>query len=134
MVNTGHSLEWRARLSAGPVVNISGGPLSYTYSLSHIRLHFGERDLQGSEHHISNYAFPAEVKINLASLFFFYFTTLFLVQINFIFLCERYCFNMILYILQYNLVTTIIINPILINKIHILFNSIFLYIFILLCL
>ena len=42
-------------------VNVSGGPLSYQYSLSIARLHYGERDLQGSEHTIGNHAFPAEV-------------------------------------------------------------------------
>ncbi|KAK8744537.1 hypothetical protein OTU49_000855, partial [Cherax quadricarinatus] len=52
LVNTGHSLEWRVKSSAGPPVNLSGGPLSYTYAVSHLRLHFGERDLQGSEHTI----------------------------------------------------------------------------------
>lgn len=61
LVNTGHSLEWRVKPSSGPSVNLSGGPLSYTYSVSHLRLHFGERDLQGSEHTIANHAFPAEV-------------------------------------------------------------------------
>ncbi|XP_047490994.1 uncharacterized protein LOC125040486 [Penaeus chinensis] len=59
LVNTGHSLEWRVR-SSGPTVNLSGGPLSYVYTVSHLRLHFGERDLQGSEHTVANYAFPAE--------------------------------------------------------------------------
>ncbi|XP_066977307.1 carbonic anhydrase-related protein 10-like [Macrobrachium rosenbergii] len=63
LVNTGHSLEWRVRASSIPTVNLSGGPLSYTYSVSHLRLHFGERDLQGSEHTIANYAFPAELQI-----------------------------------------------------------------------
>lgn len=42
-------------------VNVSGGPLSYQYSISRARLHYGERDLQGSEHTIDNHAFPAEV-------------------------------------------------------------------------
>lgn len=63
LINTGHSLEWRVKPSSGPRVNLSGGPLSYTYSVSHLRLHFGERDLQGSEHTIANYAFPAELQI-----------------------------------------------------------------------
>ncbi|XP_042859158.1 carbonic anhydrase-related protein 10-like, partial [Penaeus japonicus] len=62
LVNTGHSLEWRVR-SSGPTVNLSGGPLSYVYTVSHLRLHFGERDLQGSEHTVANYAFPAELQI-----------------------------------------------------------------------
>ncbi|XP_045118657.1 carbonic anhydrase-related protein 10-like [Portunus trituberculatus] len=63
LVNTGHSLEWRVKPSSGPSVNLSGGPLSYTYTVSHLRLHFGERDLQGSEHTIANHAFPAELQV-----------------------------------------------------------------------
>ncbi|XP_037791571.1 carbonic anhydrase-related protein 10-like [Penaeus monodon] len=68
LVNTGHSLEWRVRRSratssSSSSVKISGGPLSYIYSVSHLRLHFGERDLQGSEHTLANYAFPAELQI-----------------------------------------------------------------------
>ncbi|XP_064116337.1 carbonic anhydrase-related protein 10-like [Macrobrachium nipponense] len=64
LVNTGHSLEWRIIPSPQrSSVNLSGGPLSYTYSVSHLRLHFGERDSQGSEHTIANYAFPAELQI-----------------------------------------------------------------------
>ncbi|XP_066986879.1 carbonic anhydrase-related protein 10-like [Macrobrachium rosenbergii] len=64
LVNTGHSLEWRIITSPQrSSVNLSGGPLSYTYSVSHLRLHFGERDSQGSEHTIANYAFPAELQI-----------------------------------------------------------------------
>lgn len=43
-------------------VNVSGGPLSYQYTVSVARLHYGERDLQGSEHTIGNHAFPAEVR------------------------------------------------------------------------
>ncbi|XP_063593354.1 carbonic anhydrase-related protein 10-like [Penaeus indicus] len=63
LVNTGHSLEWRVLTSSALPLNLSGGPLSYTYSISHLRMHFGERDLQGSEHTIANYAFPAELQI-----------------------------------------------------------------------
>ncbi|KAA0201285.1 carbonic anhydrase alpha, 11-like [Hyalella azteca] len=44
-------------------VNVSGGPLSYQYSLSRARLHYGERDIQGSEHTIDNHAFPAELQL-----------------------------------------------------------------------
>ncbi|KAF2353236.1 Alpha carbonic anhydrase, partial [Trinorchestia longiramus] len=44
-------------------VNVTGGPLSYQYSLSRARLHYGERDIQGSEHTIDNHAFPAELQL-----------------------------------------------------------------------
>ena len=52
----------------GPSANISGGPLSYTYTLTHARLHFGETDQQGSEHLLDNHAFPAEVRCTRAML------------------------------------------------------------------
>ncbi|KAF2354114.1 Alpha carbonic anhydrase [Trinorchestia longiramus] len=45
------------------LANISGGPLSYTYSLTHTRLHFGDQNEQGSEHLLDNRAFPAELQI-----------------------------------------------------------------------
>lgn len=52
---------FRDRGGGSVSVNVSGGPLSYQYSLTVARLHYGERDLQGSEHTIGNHAFPAEV-------------------------------------------------------------------------
>ena len=61
LVNTGHGVEWRHAGGRGPLVNVSGGPLSYAYSLTHASLHFGDRDHQGSEHLLDNKAFPAEV-------------------------------------------------------------------------
>lgn len=44
-----------------PLVNISGGPLSYSYRIYEIQLHFGRTDHQGSEHLLAGFAFPAEV-------------------------------------------------------------------------
>ena len=46
---------------ANTITNITGGPLSYVYSLTHARLHFGQIDHQGSEHLVDMHAFPAEV-------------------------------------------------------------------------
>ncbi|XP_022660770.1 carbonic anhydrase-related protein 10-like isoform X2 [Varroa destructor] len=46
-----------------PSVNISGGPLSYSYRVYEIQLHFGRTDHQGSEHLLAGFAFPAEVQI-----------------------------------------------------------------------
>ena len=59
-------------------VNVSGGPLSYEYTLSLARLHYGERDLQGSEHTIGNHAFPAEVPYFAADCYAFNAITLLL--------------------------------------------------------
>ncbi|KAK8374041.1 hypothetical protein O3P69_020941 [Scylla paramamosain] len=63
LVNTGHSIEWRAGFGSRALVNITGGPLSYTYTLTHARLHFGARDTQGSEHLVGGKAFPAELQL-----------------------------------------------------------------------
>ncbi|KAA0199057.1 carbonic anhydrase alpha, 4-like [Hyalella azteca] len=48
---------------SNPLANMSGGPLSYTYSLTHTRLHFGDTDQQGSEHLLDGRPFPAELQI-----------------------------------------------------------------------
>ena len=44
-------------------VNISGGPLSYSYRVYEVQLHFGRSDRSGSEHLLAGFAFPAEVRI-----------------------------------------------------------------------
>nr|XP_053649858.1 carbonic anhydrase-related protein 10-like [Cherax quadricarinatus] len=62
LLNTGHSVEWRAAHNA-QAINVTGGPLSYAYTITHARLHFGERDQQGSEHLLDNKAFPAELQL-----------------------------------------------------------------------
>ena len=49
--------------SSESLTNITGGPLSYSYSLTFARLHFGGMDTQGSEHLVDNHPFPAEVSI-----------------------------------------------------------------------
>ncbi|KAL7637616.1 UNVERIFIED_CONTAM: hypothetical protein RMT77_012345 [Armadillidium vulgare] len=89
LVNTGHSVEWRAsdqestknssasssssssssstRRKSSPATptgpNITGGPLSYVYTLTHVRIHFGVRDNQGSEHTLDGFTFPAELQM-----------------------------------------------------------------------
>lgn len=70
--NTGHGVVFR--VDAGPqspVVNISGGPLSYSYRVQEIHLHFGRTDTQGSEHRVGSHAFPAEVHISLFHSYMF---------------------------------------------------------------
>ncbi|XP_078064893.1 carbonic anhydrase-related protein 10-like, partial [Mustelus asterias] len=61
MYNTGHYVTFR--LDPEYLVNVSGGPLSYSYCLEEIRLHFGSVDSQGSEHWIGGKSFPAEVHL-----------------------------------------------------------------------
>ncbi|XP_074600135.1 carbonic anhydrase-related protein 10-like isoform X2 [Brevipalpus obovatus] len=44
-------------------INISGGPLSYSYTFSSMYIHFGRSDEYGSEHFIDNVSFPAELQM-----------------------------------------------------------------------
>ncbi|XP_022704585.1 carbonic anhydrase-related protein 10-like isoform X2 [Varroa jacobsoni] len=62
----GHVAEYGQTSTARtkvPTVNITGGPLSYSYRVYEIQLHFGRQDHQGSEHLLAGFSFPAEVQI-----------------------------------------------------------------------
>ncbi|XP_055521456.1 LOW QUALITY PROTEIN: carbonic anhydrase-related protein 10-like, partial [Leucoraja erinacea] len=59
MYNTGRHVS--LRLDKEPLVNMSGGPLTYSYRLEEVRLHFGSEDSQGSEHLLNGQAFSGEV-------------------------------------------------------------------------
>lgn len=61
LYNTGQFLVFRAEREAKVRVNITGGPLAYHYQFEEICIHYGMDNDHGSEHRISNYAFPAEV-------------------------------------------------------------------------
>uniref|UniRef100_A0A671QY16 Carbonic anhydrase Xb n=1 Tax=Sinocyclocheilus anshuiensis TaxID=1608454 RepID=A0A671QY16_9TELE len=61
MYNTGRHVSLRPDKSH--LENISGGPLSYSYRLEEIRLHFGAEDSRGSEHLLNGQAFPGEVQL-----------------------------------------------------------------------
>jgi len=59
--SSSHSASLEAS-KANSTVIISGGPLSYEYSLHHLLFHYGRTDDRGSEHTISEVSFPAEVQ------------------------------------------------------------------------
>uniref|UniRef100_A0A3Q1G117 Carbonic anhydrase 10 n=1 Tax=Acanthochromis polyacanthus TaxID=80966 RepID=A0A3Q1G117_9TELE len=59
MYNTGKHVSLRP--DKAHLVNISGGPLGYSYRLEEIRLHFGSEDSHGSEHLLNGQGFPGEV-------------------------------------------------------------------------
>lgn len=44
-------------------ITLSGGPLSYKYTLSHLDFHFGRELTRGSEHSIDGQKFPGEVQL-----------------------------------------------------------------------
>ncbi|XP_074513427.1 carbonic anhydrase-related protein 10-like isoform X1 [Sebastes fasciatus] len=61
MYNTGKHVSLRPDKSH--LVNISGGPLGYSYRLEEVRLHFGSEDSTGSEHLLNGQGFPGEVQL-----------------------------------------------------------------------
>uniref|UniRef100_A0A673LA09 Carbonic anhydrase Xa n=1 Tax=Sinocyclocheilus rhinocerous TaxID=307959 RepID=A0A673LA09_9TELE len=61
MYNTGRHVS--LRLDKEHLVNISGGPMTYSHRLEEIRLHFGSEDGQGSEHLLNGQAFSGEVQL-----------------------------------------------------------------------
>ncbi|KAG5262292.1 hypothetical protein AALO_G00273560 [Alosa alosa] len=58
MYNTGRHIS--LQLDKEHLVNISGGPMTYSHRLEEIRLHFGSEDGQGSEHLLNGQAFAGE--------------------------------------------------------------------------
>ncbi|CAG0880033.1 unnamed protein product [Cyprideis torosa] len=57
-------LDEEPMVPSGPSpINITGGPLVYSYQVEQIHLHFGTTAGTGSEHTINGYAFPAEVSL-----------------------------------------------------------------------
>ncbi|KAL6089137.1 hypothetical protein STEG23_010239, partial [Scotinomys teguina] len=63
MYNTGRHVS--LRLDKEHLVNISGGPMTYSHRLEEIRLHFGSEDSQGSEHLLNGQAFSGEGELDL---------------------------------------------------------------------
>lgn len=61
MYNTGRHVS--LRLDKEHLVNISGGPMTYSHRLEEIRLHFGSEDGQGSEHLLNGQAFSGEASV-----------------------------------------------------------------------
>ncbi|RWS17281.1 carbonic anhydrase-related protein 10-like protein [Dinothrombium tinctorium] len=69
LLNTGRGLKFQ--VSTNSTVIITGGPLSYEYTLNHFMLHYGRENDRGSEHTISGIPFPGEIQ------FYFYNSQLF---------------------------------------------------------
>lgn len=62
MTNTGHDIRVSLNKSHGPQINITGGPLSYKYTVFQIKLHLGTANDKGSEHKVAGKSFPSEVR------------------------------------------------------------------------
>ncbi|XP_070198585.1 carbonic anhydrase-related protein 10-like [Littorina saxatilis] len=64
--NNGHDITFSVQHNGNPRydgVNITGGPLSYTYRVDQIKFHFSLVDFEGSEHSIGKKSFPVEIQI-----------------------------------------------------------------------
>ncbi|KAJ6215795.1 hypothetical protein RDWZM_010295 [Blomia tropicalis] len=61
LINTGRSISMT--INGDKSVLISGGPLSYQYTLSNITLHFGRENNRGSEHTINGQQFAGELQL-----------------------------------------------------------------------
>ncbi|XP_025087971.1 carbonic anhydrase-related protein 10-like [Pomacea canaliculata] len=62
LINTGNDITYQVDPDFNPPFLISGGPLSYTYRVHYIKLHFGRVDQIGSEHTVSGKPFPLELQ------------------------------------------------------------------------
>ncbi|XP_046362857.1 putative carbonic anhydrase-like protein 1 [Haliotis rufescens] len=63
LVNTGHDISLHITSEGYNSINMSVGPLSYNYTVSEIKFHFGTSDNTGSEHRIASISFPVEMHI-----------------------------------------------------------------------
>ena len=63
LMNTGHDITLKVHhhSSEKHIFRFSGGPLSYSYQVHSIKLHFGTFDDIGSEHTVAGRQFPLEV-------------------------------------------------------------------------
>ncbi|RUS73034.1 hypothetical protein EGW08_019198, partial [Elysia chlorotica] len=63
VVNNGHDITVYINQSKGRPFEFTGGPLSYSYRVHHIKFHFGSGDHKGSEHKVQGRSFPLELQI-----------------------------------------------------------------------
>ncbi|CAG5126882.1 unnamed protein product, partial [Candidula unifasciata] len=63
LLNTGHDITLEVKGDGLTLLNISEGPLSYTYRLAEIKFHLSTNDSLGSEHRVSGRPFPGEMHI-----------------------------------------------------------------------
>ncbi|XP_059144821.1 carbonic anhydrase-related protein 10-like [Physella acuta] len=65
LINVGHTLTFDVDMNShwSQGVNITGGPLSYSYRAAKLSIHFSHSDQDGSEHTIDGRGFSAEIQI-----------------------------------------------------------------------
>lgn len=63
LINSEHGISLEITNEGSTAVNVSLGPLSYTYRLAEIKFHLGNSDKIGSEHKVSGRSFPVEMQI-----------------------------------------------------------------------
>nr|KAG5709279.1 hypothetical protein BaRGS_018031 [Batillaria attramentaria] len=62
LINTGNDITYQVDPKFDPPYLMSGGPLSYTYRVQYVKLHFGRVDQIGSEHTVGGRPFPLELQ------------------------------------------------------------------------
>ena len=67
VTNTGNDITVELQGEGYSSVNVSLGPLSYTYRAAQIKFHFANIDTLGSEHRIAGKSFPVEVSSFVAN-------------------------------------------------------------------
>ncbi|BFZ24188.1 hypothetical protein BsWGS_27227 [Bradybaena similaris] len=63
LLNTGHDITLEIKSEGLNHLNVTDGPLSYTYRLAEIKFHMATNDSLGSEHRVSGRSFPGEMHI-----------------------------------------------------------------------
>ncbi|GFR68535.1 carbonic anhydrase-related protein 10-like [Elysia marginata] len=61
LLNTGHDITLELKYEDSNIINLTSGPLSYTYTVSEIKFHLANNDSVGSEHRVAGESFPGEV-------------------------------------------------------------------------
>ncbi|XP_041357815.1 carbonic anhydrase-related protein 10-like [Gigantopelta aegis] len=63
LINTGPDITLKIQPDGYRRMNVSLGPLSYNYTVTEIKFHFGNADHIGSEHRIASKSFPVEMHV-----------------------------------------------------------------------
>ncbi|XP_070198356.1 carbonic anhydrase-related protein 10-like [Littorina saxatilis] len=63
LINTGNDITFQVAPKTEKSFLLAGGPLSYTYKVHFIKLHFGRVDQIGSEHTVGGRPFPVEIQL-----------------------------------------------------------------------
>ncbi|KAL5011989.1 hypothetical protein ScPMuIL_010540 [Solemya velum] len=63
LTNTGKDITFEIMDLSKRHFNLTGGPFSYKYRASRLKIHFGSMDYKGSEHTVDGKSFPGEIQV-----------------------------------------------------------------------